>query len=59
MRGAWYLIAFWSRKFTVTERNYSIPDVELLAIFEAFREWRPYLEGVQHTVEVITDYENL
>ena len=59
MRGAWHPIAFWSRKLTATERNYSTPDAELLAIFEAFREWRPYLEGVQHTVEVITDHENL
>lgn len=59
MRGAWHPIAFWSRKLTATEKNYSTSDAELLAIVEAFREWRPYLEGIQHTVEVITDHENL
>ena len=39
-RKVWYLIAFWSRKMIGAERNYEIHDGELLAIVEAFKEWR-------------------
>ena len=35
------------------ELNYEIHDKELLAIIEAFREWRVYL------VKVYTDHKNL
>jgi len=36
------------------EQNYDIHDKELLAIFEAFKRWRHYLEGMPAPVEVIT-----
>ena len=52
-------MAFWSRKLTGTERNYSTHDGELLAIVEAFKHWRHYLEGARYTIEVITDHKNL
>ena len=52
-------IAFYSRKMTAPEKNYDIHDKELLAVVEAFREWRVYLEGSAHTVEVYTDHKNL
>jgi hypothetical protein len=58
-RGVWHPVAYWSRKLTAAERNYGTFDAELLAIVEAFREWRSYLEGAQYTVEVISDHENL
>ena len=41
-------IAFHSRTFTDTERNYDTHDKELLAIFECFKVWRHYLEGSHH-----------
>src|SRR5450755_408266 len=41
------------------ELNYDIHDKELLAIVEAFKEWRVYLKGPQHQVLVYTDYKNL
>src|ERR1700731_5359385 len=41
------------------ELNYDIYDKELLAIYEAFRQWRPYLEGARHSVLVVTDHHNL
>lgn len=41
------------------ERNYDIYDKELLAIVEAFRQWRVYLEGPKHQVKVYTDHKNL
>lgn len=52
-------VAYLSRKMTPPELNYEIHDKELLAIVEAFRHWRIYLEGQAHEVEVITDHKNL
>ncbi|KAF7770963.1 hypothetical protein Agabi119p4_6937 [Agaricus bisporus var. burnettii] len=52
-------IAFHSRTFTAPELNYDTHDKELLAIFEAFRIWRHYLEGASLPVDVVTDHKNL
>ena len=41
------------------ELNYDVHDKELLAIFEAFRSWRHYLEGTPLPVDVVTDHKNL
>jgi len=38
-----YPVGFDSRKRNCTERNYEIHDKELLAIMEAFKEWKRYL----------------
>ena len=51
--------AFLSQSFTEAERNYEIYDKELLAIIRALEEWRHYLEGAPHPVEVWTDHKNL
>jgi len=52
-------IAFHSRTFTTSELNYDTHDKELLAIFEAFKIWRHYLEGSTFPVDVVTDHKNL
>jgi len=41
------------------ERNYEIHDKEMLAIICALEEWRHFLEGAQHPVEIWTDHKNL
>ena len=41
------------------ERNYEIHDKEMLAIIRTLEEWRHFLEGAQHTVEIWTDHKNL
>ena len=41
------------------ERNYKIHDKEMLAIIRALEEWRHFLEGVTHLVEIWTDHKNL
>ena len=41
------------------EQNYDIHDKELLAIMDAFKVWRHYLQGAKHEVLVIIDYKNL
>ena len=57
--GVWRPVAFRSQSLTEAERNYEIYDKELLAIMEALREWRQYLQGSQEPVEIWTDHQNL
>ncbi len=45
-----YPIAFYSRKLLPAEINYTIYDKEMLAIVQAFKHWRAYLEGATHPV---------
>jgi len=52
-------VAFHSRTFTAVELNYNTHDKELLAIFEAFKIWRHYLEGLVYPIDIVTDYKNL
>ena len=41
------------------ERNYEIHDKEMLAIIRALEEWRHFLEGATHLVEIWTNHKNL
>ena len=52
-------VAFHSCTFTVVELNYDTHDKELLAIFEAFKIWRHYLEGLAYPIDVVTNHKNL
>lgn len=52
-------VAFYSRTLDDPERNYTICDKELLAIVDAFRQWRPYAEGATHRITVYSDHRNL
>ena len=54
-----YLVVFHFCTFTVAKLNYDIYDKELLAIFEAFKIWWHYLEGLAYPIDIITDYKNL
>jgi len=57
--GELHPIAFYSRSMVPAETNYDIYDKELLAIYAAFRQWRHYLEGASHTIQVLSDHKNL
>src|ERR1700742_875693 len=52
-------IAFLSRTLQAAELNYDTQNKALLAIFEAFRAWRHYLEGSRDPIDVVTDHKNL
>ena len=57
--GQWHPVAFFSRKMIPAETRYETHDGELLAIVEAFKTWRHYLESCKHEVLVFTDHNNL
>ena len=57
--GQWHPVAYFSRKMIPAETRYETHDAELLAIVEAFKTWRHYLESCKHEVLVLTDHNNL
>jgi len=57
--GKWHPIAFYSKSLFSMERNYEIHDKEMLAIIRALEEWRHFLEGATHPVEIWTNHKNL
>jgi hypothetical protein len=57
--GRLHPVAFHSRKFIAAETRYSTGDQELLAIVDALKHWRHYLEGAKHPFVVYTDHANL
>jgi hypothetical protein len=56
---AWHPVAFLSKALNPVERNYEIHDTEMLAIIRGLEQWRHYLEGARHPVEIWTDHKNL
>jgi len=52
-------VAFYSKSLSPVEQNYKIHDKEMLAIIRALEEWRHFLEGVRHPVEIWMDHKNL
>jgi len=55
----WHPVAFYSKSLSPVEQNYEIHDKEMLAIIRALEEWRHFLEGARHPVEIWTDHKNL
>ena len=58
-QGQWHPVAYFSRKMIPAETRYETHDGELLAIVEAFKTWRHYLEGCKHKVLMLTNHNNL
>jgi hypothetical protein len=56
---AWHPVAFLSKVLNPVEQNYEIHDTKMLAIIRGLEEWRHYLEGARHPVEIWTDHKNL
>ena len=54
-----YSVVFHSCTFNTVELNYNTYDKELLAIFEAFKIWRHYLEGLAYPIDIVMDHKNL
>ena len=41
------------------EWNYKIHDKEMLTIIRTLEEWKHFLEGARHPMEIWTDHKNL
>lgn len=52
-----YPLAYYSRKLSKAEKNYTMGEQETLAIIAACTQWRCYLEGVHFTL--YTDHRPL
>jgi hypothetical protein len=55
----WHPIAFYSKSLNTVEQNYKIHDKEMLAVMRALEEWRHFLKGAKHKVEIWMDHKNL
>jgi hypothetical protein len=55
----WHPVAYLSKSLNEHERNYEIYNKEMLAIIRGLQEWRHYLEGSAHKVEIWSDHQNL
>jgi hypothetical protein len=55
---AWHPVAFLSKVLNLVKQNYEIHDTEMLAIIRGLEEWRHYLEGARHPVEIWTNHKN-
>src|ERR1700712_3698295 len=57
--GKWRPVAYRSKTMTDAECNYDIHDKELLAVIQAFKEWKRYTRGSPRTIQVYTYHKNL
>ena len=57
--GRWHPIVYYSWKMIPVKTWYKTHNGELLAIIEAFKTWRHYLEDCKHEVLVLTNHNNL
>ena len=55
----WHLVAIFLRKMILVETRYKTHNSELLAIVEAFKTWRHYLEGCKHEILIFMNHNNL
>lgn len=53
------LLEFISKKMNQAEQNYTISKKKMMAIIQAVKEWRKYLEENTMDNRVITDHKNL
>ena len=54
-----HLLVFHSHTITVAELNYNTHYKKLLAIFEAFKIWWHYLEGLAYLIDIVMNHKNL
>ena len=52
-------VAFWSKNLNDVERNYDTPRSKLLAIVNAVKHWRHYLERATYPITVLKNNSNL
>ena len=54
-----HLVTFFFWKIILAETRYKTHNSKFWAIVEVFKTWKHYLEGFQHKVFLLTNYNNL
>jgi hypothetical protein len=57
--GKCHPVAFYSKGLNDVQRSYEIHNKEMLTMVRALEEWRHFLEGTQHLVEIWTAHNDL
>ena len=57
--GQWHLVAYYLHKMFPAKTWYKTYNSKLLAMIKVFKIWKHYLEGYNHKVFVLIDYNNL
>jgi len=57
--GKWRPVAYRSKTMSDAECNYDTHGKELLAIVQAFHEWKRYTRGNLEPIRILTDHKNL
>ncbi len=57
--GKWHPIVFLSKSLSLVEQNYEVHNKELLAVMRSLEQWRHFLEGAKHLVEIWSNHKNL
>ena len=57
-QGQWHSLAYFLKKIIPAKTRYKTHDGKLLAIVEAFKTWRYYLDGCEDEVLVLSIYNN-
>ncbi len=52
-------IVFLSKSLSPVEQNYEVHNKELLAVMRSLEQWRHFLEGAKHSVEIWSNHKNL
>ena len=55
----YHSVAFYSKSLNIHKQNYKIYNKELLAIFQALKEYKYYLKEYLETFEIWSNYLNL
>ena len=57
--GKWHPVVFYSKSLSSVEQNYKIYNKKMLAIIHMLEEWRHFLKGATHSIEIWTNHKNL
>jgi len=55
----WNFITYWLCKLLSAKNSYKTHNLKLLIIVETFKQWHHYLEKSSHSIEILTDHNNL
>ena len=55
----WNLITYWLCKLLSAKDSYKTHNLKFLIIVETFKQWCHYLERSSHSIEILTDHNNL